>query len=293
VIFNRDGRRKSFFLLLAALLSSLFISVSLSGLQLRAGLPFPGPSGEDVSEYQTGFYEVEPLLGTASTDFLRVIPLLLIFIFFYLMLRYDGVKQVVFGVSALCMFLWLLAIVLNWLMPIVFGDRKTIGGLSDPPQEIPMNTFQMEPIGNAPTIFIWLVIIGLAFLVVSFGFWLHRTTSKNTSTTDLIRAEAKNALKEIQEGEELSNIVIRCYLQMVYVLETERGIEREDSMTTQEFKRLLISHGFPERAVHRLTTLFEKVRYGNKLIDTNDEITAVDCLTAITGSMSDRGDREC
>ena len=286
-------RRSMLVLLSLALLGSLLISTSLSGLHLQAGLPFPGPNGEvGPSNGQTGFYEVDPISGPASTDFLRIIPFLFLFVFIYLMFRYEGLKRVVFGVLALCLLLWILAVVLNWLMPVDFGNKKIIDDLSVPPQEMPSDIFQIESIGNAPPIFIWLVITGLVLLVFAVGIWLYRTTSKAPSTTDLIKEEARNALKEIQEGKELSNIVIRCYMQMVHVLETERGIEREDSMTTQEFKRLLVSHDFPERAVNRLTSLFEKVRYGNKRIEVNDEVTAVDCLTAITEGINDKGDPE-
>lgn len=287
-------RKRALVLLLLALLGTLLISASLSSLQLQAGLPFPGSQNEtNGSEYQKDFYQFEPVFGPAPPDFLKILPLLLFSVCVYLMFRQRGVRRVVFGVLALCLFIWFIAIVFNWLIAVVFGGKQTMGAVSIPPQETPSYAFQVEPIGDAPAAFVWLVILGLVVLVVAIGFWLYLTTSKDMPTKDLIKAEASQALKEIREGSELSNVVIRCYMQMVDTLKTEGGIEREDTVTTQEFEKVLISYGFPERAVTCLTTLFEKVRYGNKVIDSKDELAAVDCLTAIRGSLDERGDWTC
>lgn len=284
MIIAKAIRRRTLILLLLVLLGALLISMSLSGLQLHAGLPFPGSRNEiDVSELPEGFYPFEPFVESQAPGWLKIFPLLLLSICIYLMVKEDGIRRSVFGVLALSLFIWLIAVIFNWLIGGVLDGKQTVDGISVPPQEAPTNTFPVEPIGGAPQTFVWFVIIALVFLFMAVGLWVYLSVSRDVTTKDLIKAEAQNALKEIREGKELSNVVIRCYMQMVHALETERDIKREDSMTTQEFEKLLISYGYPERAVILLTALFEKVRYGNKFIDSQDEIKAVECLTAIIG----------
>lgn len=290
MMIEKAKKRRTLILLILALLGTLLISASLSGLQLHAGLPFPSSDSEaNAPEYQKNFYQPEPNFWNVPPYLLKIFPVLILSLLVYAMFRQGEIRGLVFGVLVLSLLIWLIAVVFNWLISVFGGSEKTVGGSSNPPQETTSYSFQQGPIGDAPAIFVWLVIIGLIFLVIAVSYRLYRT-SKSTSTKEIIKAEAKKALIELQEGEELSNVVIRCYLQMAQAIKTERGIERDDSMTTQEFERVLVTHNFPEKAIHDLTTLFEKVRYGRKPIDSNDEHTAVDCLKAITGNLGGIGD---
>jgi hypothetical protein len=52
-------------------------------------------------------------------------------------------------------------------------------------------------------------------------------------------------------------------------------------MTTGDFERLLLEKGYPYDPIHRLTGLFEAVRYGHWQPGRSEEQTAITCLEAI------------
>jgi hypothetical protein len=93
--------------------------------------------------------------------------------------------------------------------------------------------------------------------------------------------EAEKAWQELIAGVGLKGVIIKCYRQMSLALEKEQGIERKEFMTTGEFEDLLEAAGFPSAPLHRLTRLFEAVRYGNWQPNPLDEQNAIDCLGAI------------
>ncbi|HSM24876.1 MAG TPA: DUF4129 domain-containing protein, partial [Anaerolineaceae bacterium] len=61
----------------------------------------------------------------------------------------------------------------------------------------------------------------------------------------------------------------------------EYEIEREHSLTAREFENYLLKKGIPITPIHQITSLFEKVRYGNKPTDLNDERIAIESLSSI------------
>jgi hypothetical protein len=72
-------------------------------------------------------------------------------------------------------------------------------------------------------------------------------------------------------------------------MEIDRGIERMASMTAREFEELLARGGIPIESVHRLTLLFEKVRYGDFEPSSTDEAEALACLDAIEAYSRESG----
>ena len=74
---------------------------------------------------------------------------------------------------------------------------------------------------------------------------------------------------------------MRCYYDMVRVLNEERGITRPRAMTPREFEERLRELGIPDEPVRRLTRLFEEVRYGAKTPGESEEEQAIFCLNAI------------
>lgn len=128
---------------------------------------------------------------------------------------------------------------------------------------------------------IWLVIIGF---VLGAGFVVIQLLKRKlfpVQVEDQLSREAESAVKAIEAGGDLRNVILRCYLQMTRALQVEQGIERSDNMTVQEFEQSLVSRGFPAMAVHQLTRLFEKVRYGKQPTMEEDEKTAVESLNEI------------
>jgi hypothetical protein len=76
-------------------------------------------------------------------------------------------------------------------------------------------------------------------------------------------------------------VILRCYFQMTHSLQEEQGIERDYTMTVQEFERWLGNLGFPTIPLRQLTSLFEKVRYGKQQTNYTDEQIAIDSLNEI------------
>ena len=97
--------------------------------------------------------------------------------------------------------------------------------------------------------------------------------------------EAQDAIDAIHAGGNIRDTVIRCYVQMTQVLAVERNLRREEDMTPHEFEQILLTKlKLPETPVHRLTSLFEAVRYGDYHPGKREEMEAIDSLTAIASA---------
>jgi hypothetical protein len=93
--------------------------------------------------------------------------------------------------------------------------------------------------------------------------------------------EAEKAILSLRSGGDLAGVILLCYQRMVQVLEQERSLHRDLSMTPREFERALAELGLPHRPVRSLTALFEDVRYGNRSPSTREEDLALISLTEI------------
>jgi hypothetical protein len=152
-----------------------------------------------------------------------------------------------------------------------------------PPMEIPTPTNTppvTSPLGPVPTSLLWLVGICLLVCSILLGIWVFKP-SKQATTIDLVSLEAEKARQALVTGLDLKDVIIKCYQQMSLALEKDRGLEREDFMTTREFEKLLEAAGIPYDPIHQLTQLFEEVRYGNWKPQLLDEQKAINCLEAI------------
>jgi hypothetical protein len=88
-------------------------------------------------------------------------------------------------------------------------------------------------------------------------------------------------LKDLSEGKDWDDTVIRCYARMSEALDKGRGLHRQQAMTPQEFASRLEQAGLPSEPIRRLTNLFEKARYGGRKSSREDVNEAVTCLNAI------------
>jgi hypothetical protein len=116
---------------------------------------------------------------------------------------------------------------------------------------------------------------------ILLGIWIFFPSTRHETTIDMVGLEAENALQSLRTGQDLKNVIVKCYRQMSLALEKEQGIERKDSMTTREFENLLETAGVPHDPIHQLTQLFEAVRYGHWQPNPIDERKAIHCLEAI------------
>lgn len=140
---------------------------------------------------------------------------------------------------------------------------------------------------NPPEWIIAMVAGILALLLVAFGVYLWRQREPKEVKPDskrLFVQEAEQALQALDDGADLKDVVLRCYVQMESVMRQSQEIRRQQSMTPREFEEHLLKAGFRDDHIGRLVRLFEEVRYGERSSDGRAEREARDCLTAIVAS---------
>ena len=125
----------------------------------------------------------------------------------------------------------------------------------------------------------------LLVAVVAFLLWrILLRLGEPLALMDQIAEEAQQAITAIDAGEDFHNVIIRCYIEMCEILKVHFGMARDASMTPREFQEGLLSAGLHALPVSELTYLFEKTRYGNKPIRSDDEDKAVKYLAAFAGA---------
>jgi hypothetical protein len=171
-----------------------------------------------------------------------------------------------------------LAVLLNRL-----GDSAAQSQAQSPETFVvpPPSNYNIAPIGEAPAGFAW-VVMGLVLLLALAGItWLIVRTLRSQQPGKRLAGEAEAALRAIEDGQDLQDVILRSYQQMAALVSRERGLEREDSTTPREFEEVLIAGGLPSEPVRGLTRLFEKVRYGGRPGDAEDKRTAQACFTKL------------
>ncbi|MHC1781326.1 MAG: DUF4129 domain-containing protein [Anaerolineaceae bacterium] len=257
----------------------LILAGGLPNLEFQPALPIPGAEG------QTG--AALPSTGGAaargvSLQMLLQTSLGLGFIFLLVLLIFSLVRkanlkklvQLAAGLAAV-----ILLMVLVGLLRLPQPEAAPIE-LEQTPPAAAAQTFLIAPIGDPPAGLMDLVLAAVLVSAASLGGWLLYRALR-PATEDPLGRETAAALRAIEEGQDLRDVILTCYLQMTKAVQTGRGLERDESMTPREFEELLGGRGVPADPIHRLTALFEKVRYGHVATDSRDEQEAVDCLNAI------------
>lgn len=92
---------------------------------------------------------------------------------------------------------------------------------------------------------------------------------------------ARSSLDDLSAGRDSTDVIMDCYYRMSDVVSDKKNLKRNASMTPHEFAGRLENAGLPTDAVHRLTQLFEGVRYGAHRSGPGEVREAVASLTAI------------
>ena len=129
------------------------------------------------------------------------------------------------------------------------------------------------------------VLIILFFIFVVWRimiFWRQlKTSTDNEKPMEEIAKIARSSLRDLSQGGDATDVIMKCYFRMSNVVSDKRRLYRADSMTPAEFATRLEQAGLPGDAVQRLTRLFEGVRYGGRHSEQKDVNEAVACLTSI------------
>jgi hypothetical protein len=264
--------------LTVALVSLILLAVSLSNLQLQSGSPFPGGDGSEITVQSapslppTKIYSFPVLQG-----FLALISIFLVIYVSARLLVFVNIKKVLPFVLAIIVLLIAVYLLPN-VTPVPVPNIPS--EYSEAPTPSPIE-YPVTPLGEPPQLLLQFVIIGIVLGGGLITFMMIKRWSAPTKIEDELLRDAKEAVNALQDGKDFKNAIIRCYLQMTHSIQKERGLERNYSMTVQEFEHWLIGIGFPTIPLQQLTSLFEKVRYGKQPIDDLDEQIAMNSLNEI------------
>ncbi len=262
-----------------ALAALVLLSAGLSQLELKPGTPVPGSANGSAltQEEQNLSSRVDARsLSVLQTIFAVALLVLLISVPLRLIGLLNG-RNVIRLVIAVVLLVALLSI-----LPRAPGSQPV--ALPTEPSAAQNRTLPdvpVTPLGKPPAAFLWVAGAGVLLGAGLLGLHALRRTPQSAAETDGLSNEAENALQALERGENLSNVIIRWYLQMVQLMQAERSIERGDDMTVREFEDTLESRGIPADPVHKLTSLFEKARYSRETIDAHDEETGEESLKQI------------
>jgi hypothetical protein len=277
-----SAKQKALILLGLVMLIMVMIAASLPQVELQPGMPLPRLENNQLVVAPT---EKEPLMAVSVSEFVKVILALILTgtLLFILYKLYKRIKNIdwhhLFSYIRPIMVILLMMVSILSIMLMLLSTSQSSGLLELPaPVVTPILT---SPLGPVPALLLWLVGIGLLAASILLGIWLLGSTSKRATTIDLLGLEAEKAWQALKTGLDLKDVIVQCYRQMSLALEKEQKIEREDSMTTREFEKLLEAAGVPHDPIHQLTQLFEAVRYGSWQPNPGDEQKAIHCLEAI------------
>lgn len=126
-------------------------------------------------------------------------------------------------------------------------------------------------------------IVALMILVIwkLNALWREMNAPVTVSPIQRLAGIARKSLHDLSSGRDSTDVIMDCYYRMSDVILDKKHIDRGTSMTPSEFAAQLEQAGLPSDAVHRLTRLFESVRYGGHKSDPVAANEAVTCLTTI------------
>ncbi len=274
----------------------LILAAGITNLRMQPGNPFPlewqrPPQGEQAP-FGNGYWFLVVIRGFLILCVISV-P---IYVFINL-LTPEGRRRLLKGLIRLLVMLLLLYLFATWAESAskrskdqpVAEPTMALGGEMPATGDQVATPAPQEVTKASP----WLdvgICLGLAFIlavIITVLAWGIYRASREAAGDAIARLgdEAQEAIDALQAGGNIRDTVIRCYIQMTQVLAKERNVRREEAMTPREFEQLLLTKlKLPETPVHRLTSLFEAVRYGDYRPGKREELEAIDSLTAIAAA---------
>jgi len=270
-----------------AVMAAVFLQANgLSGLELMPGDPDAFSWAFQFMDYQGAVGAIDPAFMNIFRYIYLVGLVLLPFYLIYVIVNPQARRRFIRDMILFGFILLAFMLLANYLRDMAKeGQPQELEGFGQM-GEIPQGEGAAPALPSSPpdeAIWIAALVVALVVvLMVTVVVWLFwRSRRRKDTTVDRIATQVQAALDDLQSGADLRNVVIRCYSEMVQALNEHRGIQRSTSLTPREFEDSLQTLGFPLEAVHKLTHLFEGVRYGHKPISRREEMIAVDSLTTI------------
>jgi hypothetical protein len=270
------AKRRAFLFLFISLLSVVLLAASLSSLQLQPGAPIPGSAGGQ------GNAGGRTHVATMDVYSLPLVQGLFSLIFLVLVL-YVPVRLLL-GMPVNRIFGWVVLLGLLLALVLLLPQVKPVQPLTPAEEVLPVSPsysdeYQVAPLGEPPPLLIFLVTGAFAAAAGIAIFALVRQSGK--AQPSRLQQAAMQAVDELHAGRDFKDVIIRCYMRMVDVLQQEQGLERAAPLTVREFEAQLQARGIPAVPVHQLTRMFEQVRYGNQPVQDHEKQTGLDALNEI------------
>lgn len=289
------ARIRPLLLLALTLVAMTILASGLSGLQFRPGQPLPlGRPGDTSAAGVTGGpaagWPGLLVVGWPVLLLLAFVGLVLLWIITFI-LRPKSRKYLLSRMLAYFILLLLISgLIFALRQPAGIENLETTNPLFSSPVPAGQPTGADRP---APPPYIvtpprWLIIavsVAVSALMVGAGrfLWIQRLKPQPAPAA-LLAQQAQEAVQAIEAGQNLTNTVMACYLKMTQILQEQQGVSRQAAMTPREFEAHLSQMGLDNRHIHRLTRLFEAVRYGNAPSGQQQEQEALACLQAIAAA---------
>jgi hypothetical protein len=287
-----DSRSKALIFSLAAVGVVFLLAAGLTGLELRPGEP-------QAFGWVFQFMDFRGSGIPANDNFLKAIRIIYIIglVLFpvwivYMIVNPKARKRFLRDMAVFSFFILMILMIANRIARTQPDEEdQPIGDFGAPGFGM-AEEGGFDPTAGPPETIVWIasLAVGLfiATILVLAAWIILRRRRKEESAVERIALEVQNALDDLQAGADLRNVVVRCYSEMVQALKKERNIQRSGNLTPREFEDALDALGFPARAVHDLTHLFETVRYGRKEISHREELIAMDSLSSILDACRSR-----
>lgn len=265
----RRSRNRLLGLWLATLAVLLVLAAALPGLTLLPERNYDIPR------------EAEPWDVLANLGWLFTVMLALYLLAFILLTPREWRWRLLYAVVAL----WLLAgliVLVVWLagergIEFMPGSVPIPAVTPTPGPETELSPEEYEPVLDAaftpPERWVRVLVLSsvavwcaaLVFIIA----WLIYTRYRPAAQPPLaqLATQAQAALDALYAGEDVRDVVLRCYFEMARVLDERQGLRRAETATPREFAARLTAWGLPAEPVHTLTRLFEEARYGSHPAD--------------------------
>lgn len=270
-----ETKKSALVFLSLSLTLTVLIGMGLSRLELKPGMPFPSFENGQVVLSPVDAAPVGMPVNGISRILISVALAVLSAVLIVLIVKRTPLKRLLRELFSL---FWKLLLATGTFLLALALLPKSQGTLQGEPPA-PPKPLVTAPLGPVPTVLIWAVGICLLCTIMLLGARMLAARRHPVSRSWM--REVERARQALLAGDDLRTVILQCYQRMGQELRQERQIEREAYMTTGEFEELLSAKGVPHAPVHRLTRLFEAVRYGCLKPAAEDVEEALQCLDAI------------
>ncbi len=284
---SKAKRNTLLLLVLAGVLVSA-LAMGLPDLVLAAAQPFSlTPSlleGFGLNGEFPGGAVLYALLRGALALALILLPVYII----YSLFSAEGRRRLIHNTIMII----LLVLFANYLRNLPQNDAMTqledalngLGGAGEMGEGVSPPIFTPDPPQWLTVTVILAMSVFVAVCILAVVWYVRKRNQAGNLFFDDLAEEVQTALVSLRSGGDLKSTIVRCYHEMSRVLEEERGIARESTMTPREFEERLVDKGLPETSIRTLTRLFEQVRYGSVSFGAREEQLALDSLTDIVNA---------